>query len=282
MPTQRFQRIAIGANLQKGAAVALLGDLVRSLDDAGFDLVLDEGIAEVLPEGPPASVATGDPADCDLFIAVGGDGTILRYARNLDSTETPILGLKAGQLGFLTEARIDEVARRLREGRFVIQDRMRIEADIRTDGETLRSFSALNDVVMHGAGFSRMVKMRTEVDGKPLRDYRADGIIVATPTGSTAYSLSAGGPLLAPEVRAIILTPLSPHMLSVRPLVVDSEQTVSLRFVAERSSVVVTVDGQDGAELGPGQHVEIHKSPRTTKLVVPDDYDFFALLREKL
>jgi NAD+ kinase len=282
MPTTEFQRIGIGANLQKDPAVALLAELIQSLRDAGFSLFLDHGIDEALGRPLPPGVEVGLPRECDLVIAVGGDGTILRYARLLEADQTPILGLKAGQLGFLTEGGRDDVAQRLREGRFVIQERMRILAEVRSGGDTVKTFTALNDVVVHGAGFSRMVKMRTEVDGKLLREYRADGIIVATPTGSTAYSLSAGGPLLAPEVRAIILTPLSPHMLSVRPLVVDAEQTVSLYVVAGRSTVVATIDGQEGCELDPGQHLEIQKSPRATRLVVPDDYDFFALLREKL
>lgn len=282
MVSSSFQRIGIGANLQKDPAVALLDELISSLDSAGFDLFLDDDIAGALPHAAPASAATGIPADCDLVIAVGGDGTILRYARIFDRSETPILGLKAGQLGFLTEARVDNVARRLREGHFRIQKRMRIQAEIRENGDTVQTFTALNDFVVHGAGFSRMVMLRSAVDGELMREYRADGIIIATPTGSTAYSLSAGGPLLAPTVRAIILTPLSPHMLSVRPLVVDSDQVVTLSVVAGRSTVVVTIDGQDGYELKAGQHLEFRQSPRYTHLVVPDDYDFFSLLREKL
>ena len=281
MASSKFQRIGIGANLQKEPAVPMLDTLVTSLGAAGFDLFLDKGIAEALPHGHGAGVPTGIPDDCDLFIAVGGDGTILRYARALDTRETPILGLKAGQLGFLTEGRFDDIAARLRNGRFDIQKRMRIEAAVRSNGTTIQTFTALNDIVVHGAGFSRMVKIRTEVDGTLLGDYRADGIIVATPTGSTAYSLSAGGPLLAPGVQAMILTPLSPHMLSVRPLVLGAEQVVALHVVAGQN-IVVTIDGQDGYELSPEQHLEIKRSERFTHLVVPDDYDFFALLREKL
>jgi NAD+ kinase len=283
MPTTEFQRIGIGANLQKDPAVTMLSELVYSLHDAGFDLFVDEGIAGALGRPLPEGVGQGLPGDCDLVIAVGGDGTILRYARIFDGDETPILGLKAGRLGFLTEGRLNDIATRLREGRFTIQERMRIQVEVYSDGGRVdKSFTALNDVVLHGAGFSRMVKMRTLVDGKLLREYRADGIIVATPTGSTAYSLSAGGPLLAPQVRAIILTPLSPHMLSVRPLVVDADQIVSLYVEYDRSTIVATVDGQEGCELTQGQYLQVQKSPRATRLVVPDDYDFFGLLREKL
>jgi NAD+ kinase len=282
MTSPRFQRIGIGANLQKDRAVELIDDLVLSLRNAGFDLFLDEGIAGVVETVPSDGVTLGIPDDCDLVIAVGGDGTILRVARELDEHEVPILGANAGQLGFLTEGRVHLIAEWLRQNRFTTQKRMRIAASVLEGDEIIQSFTALNDIVVHGAGYSRMVNVRTKVDGKLLREYRADGIIVATPTGSTAYSLSAGGPLLAPEVHAIILTPLSPHMLSVRPLVVDAEQIVTLQVVSDRATIVLTIDGQEGCELGPGQHLRVAQSPRYTHLLVPDDYDFFALLREKL
>jgi len=280
MSQLRIQRIGIGVNLQKDPAVALLRELVPALAAAGFDLFVDDE-AEHHVEIPPG-VAFGIPPDCDVLIAVGGDGTILRYARRFDELEMPILGLKGGLLGFLTEGRTDRVVGWLRDGFLTIQKRMRIRARVLEGMRTVHEFTALNDIVVHGAGFSRMVRMRTEVDDKLMREYRADGIIVATPTGSTAYSLSAGGPLVAPLVQAILLTPLSPHTLSVRPMVVDADQTVGIHIVGGRSNIVVTVDGQDGCELGAGQHVEIERSERCTHLVVPADYDFFSLLREKL
>jgi NAD+ kinase len=276
----RFQRIGIGVNLQKDPAVALLRELVPSLAHAGFDLFLDseiEGRVEM-----PVGIRYGIPPDCDVLIAVGGDGTILRYAREYDEREVPILGLKGGQLGFLTEGRTDRVLGWLRDGGLSVQKRMRIRARVMDGERTAYAFTALNDIVVHGAGFSRMIRMRTVVDGKLMREYRADGLIVATPTGSTAYSLSAGGPLMAPMVQAILLTPLSPHTLSVRPMVVDADQTVGIHIVGGRSNIVVTIDGQDGCELGADQHVVIERSERCTHLVVPDDYDFFSLLREKL
>jgi NAD+ kinase len=280
MSELRFQRIGIGANLQKEPAVVLLRELVPALRASGFDLFLDkpiEGRVD-LPDG----LAYGIPVDSDLIIAVGGDGTILRYAREYEAHEIPILGLKGGQLGFLTEARAERVVAWLREDGLTIQKRMRIVARVMEDGKVVHSHTALNDIVVHGAGFSRMVRMHTVVDGKLMREYRADGLIVATPTGSTAYSLSAGGPLLAPLVQAIILTPLSPHTLSVRPLVVDADQVVDVHVVGGHTQIVVTIDGQDGSELLPNQHLEVKRSERCTNLVVPKDYDFFGLLREKL
>jgi NAD+ kinase len=127
-----------------------------------------------------------------------------------------------------------------------------------------------------------MVTLQTEVDGKFLREYSADGVILATPTGSTAYSLSAGGPLIMPTMEAIVIAPLCSHSLNIRPIVLEAGQTVRVKIISRRSKVNVTVDGQVGHELNEGQHVEIQKSDHSTKLVVPEDYDFFSLLREKL
>jgi NAD+ kinase len=224
----------------------------------------------------------GIPDDCALIAALGGDGTILHVATRYAQYETPILGVKAGRLGCLTETLSGDGIPRIKAGRFKIQERMRITASIRQGDETIESFSALNDVVVHGAGFSRMVTLRSEVDGVLLREYRADGVILATPTGSTAYSLSAGGPLLTPTIQAIVLAPLCPHSLSIRPIVLDDDQQIVINVVSPRSDIRVTVDGQVGSFLEDGQHVVVERSDKVTRLVVPEDYDFFNLLREKL
>jgi NAD+ kinase len=158
---------------------------------------------------------------------------------------------------------------------------MRISATIVEGETTVQEFTALNDVVVH-AEVSRMVTLRTEVDGTFVREYSADGVIVATPTGSTAYSLSAGGPILTPTLHAILLTPLCPHKLSIRPIVVDAREHVRISVVSPRPDIRVTVDGQKGSDLKEGQQVVVEKSNKTTELLVPKDYDFFGMLREKL
>jgi NAD+ kinase len=136
--------------------------------------------------------------------------------------------------------------------------------------------------VIHGAGFSRMITIRSEVDGKLVREYSGDGLIISTPTGSTAYSLAAGGPLMLPTMEAVILAPLCPHSLSIRPMVLDAGRRITLTVVRRKASCVMTFDGQEGIELRDGQRVEIDKCKYVTKLVVREDYDFFSLLREKL
>ena len=281
MTKRRFHRIGVVANLQKDEAVEILRQLVPDLETNGFDVFLDDELKDLLPN-KKETTTVGIPPDVDLLAAVGGDGTILRFARMFTDRETPILGIKGGSLGFLTEGRVGDVVDMIKEDRLQIQRRMRIDGAVQSDGKTIHRFNALNEIVIHGAGFSRMVTLHLDIDGKPLRAYSADGMIIATPTGSTAYSLSAGGPLLEPTVQAIVLTPLSPHTLSFRPIVLDKHQRVSIQVTSGPPDIMVTVDGQEGSRLRPGEYLMINRSDKFTRLVVPDDYNFFALLNEKL
>jgi NAD+ kinase len=280
MTSRRVKRVGLAANLQKDHVRDIVRDMVPLLARQGFDVFLDEDLAPEAPSLAPA--IPGIPEACDAIIAIGGDGTILKVARRYAGRDLPILGVKGGRLGFLVEADAERAARMLREGRFTIQHRMRVNAVVRTDATTAATFSALNDVVIHSTGYSRMVRMRVEIGGKLLREFSADGMIVATPTGSTAYSLSAGGPVVEPTMDAILLTPLNPHTMSMRPMVLDASETVTVRVVSAPSGVMITVDGQDGKELEPEQRLEVRRDPCSTSLIVPDEYDFFSLLREKL
>ena len=279
MSTSSFQRIGVAANLENEQALALLPDLLPALVADGFEVFVEPALTGI---DAAAGFTAPIPEDVDLIIALGGDGTILQVARQFVSTGIPILGLKGGRLGFLAEARTEKVAHWLREGRYQIQKRMRVHAVVQREGESSREFSALNDVVVHGTGYSRMVRLRIDVDGKLLREIRADGVIASTPTGSTAYSLSAGGPLLVPTVEAMVLTPLSPHSLAVRPLVVGADQRISVRVLDSPSGIMFTMDGQERSALRVDETLIIESSPDPTLLVVPDDYDFFGLMREKL
>jgi NAD+ kinase len=274
------KRVAIAANLQKDSARAILKDLVRALSEHEIEAFLDDDLAGEAPALTPA--CAGTPDDCDVIVAVGGDGTILKYARRYLDRGIPIVGVKGGRLGFLAEADPLRVVGLLDGGQFVVQERMRVRGDVVVDGATARSFSALNDLVIHSTGYSRMVGLRVTLGGKLLREFSADGLIIASPTGSTAYSLSAGGPILEPTMRAIVLTPLNPHTMSMRPMVLDHPETVSVEVISAPSGVMMTVDGQEGMEIPDGYHVEAARDNRSTRLIVADDYDFFALLREKL
>lgn len=281
MTSGRIRSVGVAANLMKDEAVATVRDLVPRLLDNGVEVFLDDDLADrYTPDDGRAPV--GIPRDVDALIAVGGDGTILKHARRFLETETPILGVKGGSLGFLTESRSEKVVEWLINGRFQVQRRMRIAATILAGEEPVREFDALNEIVVHGAGYSRMVTLHIEIDGKELREWSADGMIVATPTGSTAYSLSAGGPLLEPTIEAVVLTPLNPHTLGFRPVVIDPEQTVSILVTSGRTETLVTVDGQRGSRLENNEQLRIGRSRYHTHLMVPEDYDFFALLNEKL
>lgn len=273
----RFKRVGVVANLHKEGAFDLVGKIVPELSSSGFRVYLDREL-----EGLAGKAEVGIPANCDLIVALGGDGTILKVARTYAEREIPILGINLGRLGFLAEDIGLQGVQRLREGRYAVEERMRIAATVKRNGEVVSRLTALNDIVVHGAGFSRMITLRTEVDRYFLREYAADGVILATPTGSTAYSLSAGGPLISPTVKAIVLTPLCPHSLSIRPVILDAGRRVTVRVLSVKSKVVASADGQEGYELGEGDYVEVEKAAKNTRLVVPDDYDFFALLRDKL
>ena len=280
MSPSTFQRIGVVANLEKQGVSSLLHTVIPAIVKQGLDVFVDPEIKSKV--GDITGIEFGIPDNMDMIAALGGDGTILKVARQFVEQEIPILGIKGGSLGFLTEGFDEASLRRITNGDVRIQERMRIVAMIMEGKKEVQRFSALNDVVVHGAGFSRMATLRTELDATLIREYRADGVILATPTGSTAYSLSAGGPLLAPTIEAIVLTPLCPHTLSVRPIVLDAGQRVAIRVVSSDTDARVTVDGQEGYSLEEGQHVVVRKSDKVTKLIVPEDYDFFNLLREKL
>lgn len=277
----RIRSIGVAANLMKEEALTLLRDLIPRLLESGFKVRLDDDLSGHYPtDGNDTPLGIGN--EVDLILAVGGDGTILKHARRFLESETPILGVKGGGLGFLTDGRTDGIVERLRDGRYHIQRRMRIAASIYRGDTLVRRLDALNEIVVHGAGYSRMVVLHIEIDGKELHERSADGMIVATPTGSTAYSLSAGGPLLEPTIEAIVLTPLNPHTLSFRPVVIDADQTVSIMVSSGRTETLVTVDGQRGSRLEKDEQLRIGRSEYYTRLMVPEDYDFFALLNEKL
>lgn len=276
---RQVTHVGLAANLQNEAARAALERLLPLLAAQGLKISLDEDLASeasALKVGRP-----GIDESCDVLISVGGDGTILKLARRYVDQNIPIVGVKGGRFGFLTESSAEGVVAMLKSGRFALQERMRIVGRIQSGESATKSFSALNDVVIHSTGYSRMLTLRVEVGGKLLREFSADGVIVATPTGSTAYSLSAGGPVLEPTLDAIMVTPLNPHTMSIRPMILDAAEVVQVEVLAAPSGLMITVDGQEGLEMSLTDAVAIQRDTRVTRLVVPDDYDFFARLREK-
>jgi len=220
-----------------------------------------------------------------MIFVFGGDGTMLRVARELGEAETPLLGINLGNLGFLTSVRGDalpEATPQILAGKFQVQPRFRIETVLRRNSRRVESHLALNDAVISRGTFSRIVRLRVTIDDVLLTEYLCDGMIFATPTGSTAYSLSAGGPILLPEARACILTPICPHALSNRPVVAGEDSIVRCQVASAAGKLLLTIDGQVQMRMQVGDEIEIRKSRHVVRLVSPTGQTYFDVLRQKL
>jgi NAD+ kinase len=225
-----------------------------------------------------------DVIGLDALVTLGGDGTMLRGARLLGGHEVPILGVNMGKLGFLTTCGVEEIERaleRLAAGEYLVSSRMALEAAT-TRGTTEQRWRALNDVVLHKGGFARVVRLRVYVDGELVAAFASDGIVISTPTGSTAYSLSAGGPVVVPSVESLIITPISAHSLSLRPFVVPPGASVILRADDAPEELLVTIDGQVGATLAPGEDLQVRRAEQPVLIVRFADTSFFERMRTKL
>lgn len=271
-------------------------EVLARLDTAcralGLDLLLEE---HALTQGPPGSRLFDPGADelPQVVLSLGGDGTLLRAARLVMGRGVALLGINLGNLGFLTSAGAQEVEvslDRLMAGEFLLEPRFTLQAEVqgtrpRDDGgDTV--FQALNDVVIHKAGAARVARLEVGVgrpgDEEELGSFSGDGVIVSTPTGSTAYNLSAGGPIVVPEMECTTVTPICPHTLAVRPVVVPSTQAVVVRPLEPDPSLVLTVDGQDGRRLEEGEWVRIVRGSAPLTLIRFPDRTFFGTLRRKL
>ncbi|MFQ5816669.1 MAG: NAD(+)/NADH kinase [Terriglobia bacterium] len=225
------------------------------------------------------------PRQVDLLVVLGGDGTLLAAARLVDEHKAPILGVNLGALGFLTEITLDELYPVLEDvlaGRHHTSRRRMLEAEVRRGETAVASYRALNDAVLHKAALARMIDYAVAIDGAFVSLFRADGLIISTPTGSTAYSLAAGGPVVFPSLDAFLITPICPHMLSNRPLVIPDTAEIQVQLKSAAESVYLTVDGQVGMKLRDGDQVAVRKSNRFIELVTSPERNYFELLRNKL
>jgi len=226
------------------------------------------------------------PSEIDVALSLGGDGTLLRTARFLDGAAVPILGVNLGRLGFLTSCSAADLTTALGAvlgGDFDVDERMALRGHAtHSNGNAQDTWQALNDIVMHKGGFARMLSVRVAVDDEVLGEYNCDGIVVASPTGSTAYSLSAGGPLVTPSLDSIIVTPISAHALAIRPIVLPPGVTVTLECVDGPEEVLVTVDGQAGTRLAFGDALTVCRAQHPVRIVRFPGNSFFDRLRVKL
>lgn len=263
------------ANRQRPGAENVVRELASWLKGHGIRPLLEEGLnIEGAESLPGAEAAAGG----ELLLALGGDGTILRAVRLMGREQKPILGINLGSLGFLTETSQDRMWQTLElvaKGQYAVEER----AMIRTDaGE--REILALNDFDIRVP--TRLVELTVSVDGEFLTRYYADGLLVATPTGSTAYSLSAGGPIVEPSMEVFVITPICPHTLSIRPMVVPMSKTLEVAVHGKREEAMLVADGQEKAALGDNQMLTITMAPQKARLVKPPGSSFYQILRTKL
>jgi NAD+ kinase len=278
------RRIGVVGHPRYAQFEAALARLVQLAGREGAELYFEEPLRELVPGGQPLT-----PAVCtelDLLVTLGGDGTLLRGARLVALDAVPVLGINLGHLGFLTSAAPQELELALTRwlaGDCALDERMALAIEAQgADGNGGGSYIALNDAVLHKGGAARVIRLLVRASGQEVGTYSADGIILSTPTGSTAYSLSAGGPIVAPSVHCIIATPICPHTLGVRPLVLPADETVTIEVLSPSEELVLTIDGQESEKLVPGASVVIRRSPDPVRLVRFPGQSFFATLRRKL
>ncbi len=282
---KRMTSVAIVSKPNREELARLLPELIAWLRRHGFDPVLDlEGGSYTATA--PAVARTELPARAPaLVIVLGGDGTLLAAARIFATVGTPILSVNLGFLGFLTEVRLAELYATLKkwcEGCHRLDERAMLHAALWREGAEYASFEALNEIVVSKGDIARMGEFAVELDGRSVARFRADGVIVSTPTGSTAYTLAANGPILTPNVDAMVVTPICPHLLTLRPIVVRGDASLTVRVEGVPNVALLTIDGQQGVELCRGDEVRCCRSCHTVKLVRLGDSGFFDALRSKL
>ena len=268
----------------KPEALSLARDIVGWLSARGVKVLVEKEVAEQI--GHPDHIdRDGIPSRADLLIVLGGDGTLLSVARLSRVESIPVLGINLGGLGFLTEISKEEtfpVLEKIIAGDFETEQRLMLKATILRQGEIIGESTVLNDIVINKGVLARIIDMETYIDGAYLTTFKADGLILATPTGSTAYSLAAGGPIVYPSLNSIIVNPICPHTITNRPLVVPDTATVKIILKTADQNVHITLDGQVGMPLQGGDVVEAHKAPGHIQLIRSPYKTYFELLRTKL
>lgn len=275
--------IGIYAHWRKPGADASLRSLVAAIEAEGMRALVEESAARLIP-------VTGHALDmlaeqCDILIALGGDGTLLRLVRDLHGFLRPIMGINFGTLGFLTSfsgPEFKEAVRALRDGTYRVDERTLLTARLVREGRVISEQSGLNDVVVTRGERSRLVRAEVHIEGNLLTEYNADGLVVATSTGSTAYSLSAGGPIVMPESGVLVVTPICPHVLTNRSVVVSNRSTLTIAPRPGQGPLLLTVDGHESEQVLPGDHVRIAAADRRLPLLFPRHLTFADILRLKL
>lgn len=280
--TSEFRRVGLVAKRTSQEALKAANEVIEWLSRRGLEVDADEAVAEA---GPAEAAAVFDPAaPYDLVVVLGGDGTLLSVARSLES-EAPILGVNLGTLGFLTEVGRAELYPALVDllaGEHRIEERALLDVQLERAAGGGATWRVLNDAVITKSALARIVELTYRIDGHLLAACRSDGLIISTPTGSTAYNLSAGGPILDPQLPVVVLTPICPHTLTLRPVVVPDSSLIEVTLETPREEVFLTLDGQEGAPLDQGDRVRVRRSEARVRLVKTTGRGFFDGLRDKL
>ena len=276
---------AIISKPQKPELATILRDLVSWLESRGYHYVLDPESAAYLQASNPTPREDLPLCQPDLVIVLGGDGTLLAVARVFAKTVTPILSVNLGSLGFLTEIPLADLYTTLQawcDDCAGTEERSMMHAELHRDGKLFRAWDALNDVVVAKGAIARMADFKIGIDQQFVASFRADGVIVATPTGSTAYNLAAAGPIVMPSVNAMVVTPICPHLLTIRPIVVPGESTISVDVEGIPNETYLTVDGQEAVELRLGDQISCCRSEYSVRLLRLHPNGLFNVLRSKL
>ncbi len=282
-----FRTIGLISKAAYPGVADTVATLAADLGKRGLKVILDTSAAAHFAQPGETVLKRAELArECDLAIVVGGDGTMLNAARSLAEADVPVLGVNLGRLGFLADVSPGEMQERLDEilsGQYEEERRSLIHASVIRDGQTVCESNALNDAVIHKWDISRMIELDTSIDRRFLNSLRADGLIVATPTGSTAYALSGGGPILDPALEALVLVPICPHTLSNRPIVVSDQVEIEIVLQGDDTTKAqITCDGQVNFGLVAGDRVIIRRKEHDLRLIHPQQQDHFDIMRKKL
>lgn len=277
--------VGVFPNIRKKNMIKVAKSLVTWFEDRAYRVKLSMEVAELLD----MSYLSADPAELtskiDVAVTLGGDGTLLGVARLVAQHKIPILGINMGHVGFLTEVELGDLFTDLEcfhNKEYNIDVRMMLEAKVIRNEKVLTEFLALNDIVITKGPFARLIRLKTYANEAYVDTYPADGLIISTPTGSTAYSLSAGGPIIRPDMNLLLLTPICPHTLHSRSIILSQDDVIKVTVLADHPEVMLTVDGQEGYKLLPKDTVIVNKSSFSTRLIRIKKRSFYDLLRKKL
>lgn len=294
MIQKKIRRVGIIANLKKPTALEAVKQLCQWLSRHQYSYVLSEDLTRALQKSESGIPIAKISSDCQLVIVLGGDGTLLWGARAGAYGKKPVLGVNLGSLGFLSGVSSKELypaLEKILQGHYSTEKRIMLEAQVwrykknSANSKSLKMIwkqSALNDAVISKETLARMVQLRISLNDRMVAEYRADGIIIASPTGSTAHSLSAGGPIVHPAVDALIITPICPHTFSNRPLIIKGSDEMAVEVLTLHQNTYLTLDGQEGISLEPGDIVKLHRSSRAIYLVNCPTRDYYQVLHTKL